>query len=152
MEKALEHNLIYATLEKFGFREGFIQWIRTLICNISNCVMNKGLLTGYFNLNRGTKQGDPLSAYLLILCLEALLVRTRNASVCGFKFDKTDIRLTSFANDVTFLGKDVSSIKRILRIMKKFSTFSSLKINVEKCEACWLGKSKSNADKPINCK
>ena len=137
MEKAfdsLEHTIIHATLEKFGFGEDFIQWIRTLLCNASSCVMNNGFLTGYFNLNRGTRQGDPLSAYLFILCLEVLLVRIRDdASVHGFKFDKTEIKLTSFADDVTFLVKDVSSIKRILKLMKTFGTFSSLKISVEKC-------------------
>ena len=54
MEKAfdsLEHNFIYATLKKFGFGEDFIQWIRTLLCNASSCVMNNGFSTGYFNLN-----------------------------------------------------------------------------------------------------
>ena len=84
--------------------------------------------------------------------IEVWLVRIRNdASVRGFKFDKVEIKLTSFADDVTFLVKDVSSIKRILKIMKTFGTFSSLKISVEKCEACWLGKSKGNTDKPIDC-
>ena len=99
MEKAfgsLEHNFIYATLEKFGFREDFIQWIRTLLCNASSCVTNNGFSTGYFNLNRGTRQGDPLSAYLFILCLKVLLVRIRNdALVRGFKFDKIEVKLTS---------------------------------------------------------
>ena len=80
-------------------------------------------------------------------------VRIRDdASVRGFKFDKTEIKLTSFADDVTTLAKDVSSIKRILKIMKTFGTFSSLKISVEKCEACWLAKSKGKTDKPIDCK
>ena len=87
-----QHNFIYATLEQFGFGEDFIQWIRTLLCNVSSCVMNNGFSTGYFNLNRGTRQGDPLSAYLFILCLEVLLVRIKNdASVRGFKFDKIEI-------------------------------------------------------------
>ena len=89
-------------------------WLRTLLCNASSCVINNGFWTGYFNLNRGTQQGDPLSTYLFILCLDVLLVRIRNdASVRGFKFDKIEIKLTSFADDVTFLVKDVSSIKRV---------------------------------------
>ena len=156
MEKAfdsLEHNFIYETFKKNGFREDFIQWIRTLLCNASICVMNNRFSTGYFNLNRGIRQGDPLSAYLFFLCPQVLLVRIRNdASVRGFKFDKIEIKLTYFVDNVALLVKDVSSIKRILKIMKTFGTFSSLKISVEKYEPWWLGKSKGNTDKPIDCK
>ena len=36
--------------------------------------------------------------------------------------------------------------------MKGFELFSSLKMNVEKFEACWIGNSKSKADKPVQCK
>ena len=68
-------------------------------------------------------------------------VRIRNdGSVRGFKFDKIDIKLTFFADDVKFLVKDVSSIKRILKILKTFGTFFSLKISVEKCEALLAGQ------------
>ena len=37
-------------------------------------------------------------------------------------------------------------------MIKEFGTFSSLKINVEKCEACWIGRSKANTNKPVQCK
>ena len=36
--------------------------------------------------------------------------------------------------------------------MKKFEVFSSLKINVEKCEAGWVGKPKNCVTKMISCK
>ena len=62
------------------------------------------------------------------------------------------IKMRSFADDVMFLVKDISSIKRILKVMKTFGTVSSLKISVEKCEACWVGKSKGNTDKPNDYK
>ena len=42
--------------------------------------------------------------------------------------------------------------KKILKLMKELGTFSSLKINVEKCEGCWIGRSKANTDKQIQCK
>ena len=64
IEKAfdsLEHNFLFATLVKFGFGSDFIKWIRVLFFDAKSCVMNNGFSTGYFNLCRGTKQGDLLS-------------------------------------------------------------------------------------------
>ena len=36
--------------------------------------------------------------------------------------------------------------------MKEFEKFSSLRANVEKCEACWVGKAKRNESRPVKCK
>ena len=132
MEKAfdsLEHNFTFATLTRFGFGKDFVQWIRTLLCHGSSCVMNNGQSTGCFNLEHGARQGDPLSPYIFILCLEVLFIQIRNdRSIRGFKFDNTVIKLTSFADDITFLVKDVQSLRRIVKLMKGFELFSSLKI------------------------
>ena len=48
--------------------------------------------------------------------------------------------------------KDVQSLKKILKLLKKFEEFSSLRINVEKCEACWIGRAKNHNTKPVKCK
>ena len=45
IEKAFDsvnHNFIFATLEKFGFGPEFIQWVKTLLKNGQSCVMNNG--------------------------------------------------------------------------------------------------------------
>ena len=86
MEKAfdsLEHNFIFSTLTKFGFGQEFIQWVRTFLRNGSSCVMNNGVSTGYFNLERGARQGDPLSPYLFILCLETLSFKSEMINLYG---------------------------------------------------------------------
>ena len=69
--------------------------------------MNNGLSTGYFKLSRGTKQGDPLSPYLFILVLEILFIQVRNdPSVQGFKIGDIEIKLSAFADDTTFFGRN----------------------------------------------
>ena len=37
-------------------------------------------------------------------------------------------------------------------LMKKFQVFSSLTINVEKCEASWIGRAKNQTSKLVKCK
>ena len=61
---SVDHTFIFITLKKFGFGPDFIQWVKTLLNRPESCVMNNGKSTGYFGLERGTRQGDPLSPYI----------------------------------------------------------------------------------------
>ena len=40
--------------------------------NLKLCVINGGKTTPYFMLERGTRQGDPNSAYLFVIALEVV--------------------------------------------------------------------------------
>ena len=44
------------------------------------------------------------------------------------------------------------SLRRMLNLAKYFQEYSSLKFNVEKCEACWIGKAKGQSSKPVQSK
>ena len=53
-------------LKKFGFGNQFQQLIPILIKTPESQVINDGKTTLCFKLERGTRQGDPISAYLLL--------------------------------------------------------------------------------------
>ena len=104
-----------------------------------------------FPLERGTRQGDPLSAYIFILALEIFLIQIReNADIKGIIIDETEIKLSAYADDGSFFVTDIHSLQIIFFICNQLREFSSLKLNLEKSEACWIGKAKGRENKPID--
>ena len=64
---SVDHCFMFSVLKSFSLGPDFIQWVRSLFKNSECCVMNNGFSTGYFALERGTRQGDPFLACLLFL-------------------------------------------------------------------------------------
>ena len=150
---SIEHTFIFATLESFGFGPQFIQWVRTFLKNAESCVMDDGHSTGYFSLTRGTRQGDPLSAYPFILRVETLFSQIReNPDIKGIRIGTEEIKLSAYADDADFLTHDVKSLELIFHTCKTFQSFSSLKLNLEKSEAFWIGAKRGSNETPTNCK
>ena len=76
IEKAfdfLDHDFLVTVLNKFGFGSNFVSWIKLLLNSKQSCVFNGGNTISYFNLDKGARQGDPVSAYRFILAIEIFL-------------------------------------------------------------------------------
>ena len=74
----LDHDFIIAALEKFGFKSNLIDWIKIFLNKQESCVISGGVTTQYFRSKRAARQGDPMSAYLFISCLESLFIFIKN--------------------------------------------------------------------------
>ena len=146
---SIDHCFMFACLKRFGFGTQFVQM---LFKSVQSCAMNNGFSTGYFALERGIRQGDPLSTYLLILAIEVLLIRVRDSElVRGIPVTAKEIKLDAYAGDGRFFLKDIQSLYTILDITEEFRMFSSLKLNLQKSEACWIGASRFNTNTFTNC-
>ena len=136
----LNHSLLIAVLEKYGFGHDCVDWIKVLLKNQKSCVMNCGHTTHYFNLERDTHQGNPISVHLFILDLENLFILNKsNKNIHGIKIFKHKYNYTAYADDTTFLKKDISSVKIVFTLIDSFPKFSGLCPNVTKCEIAGIG-------------
>ena len=84
--------------------------------------MNNGHSTGYFPLERGTRQGDPLFAYLFfILCVESLFIQIlQDENIKGIVIGDHEIKLSAYADDADFLTFDVNFLETILQTCTTF--------------------------------
>ena len=118
VEKAfdsMDHGFLLEVLKTFGFGENFIDWIKIVLTNQESCVMNGGNSTGYFKLERGARQGDPISAYLFILVMEVFFQMIRkNESIKGVNICGHIFNIIAYADDATAFCHDLDSARLIL--------------------------------------
>lgn len=90
-------------------------------------------------MERGLRQGDPLSPFLFIIPMEALnimMLETIEKGIFrGIKIGNDDVEIShlQFADDTLFLGAwSASNISNLLYLMRCFGDVSGLSINLSK--------------------
>ena len=147
---SIEWNYLVNCLEAFRFGPDFIRWVKTLYKNIQSCVVNNGLTTGYFALERGVRQGDPLSPYLFVVVVETLALAIRqNEVIKGISIGKEETKLLQYADDTTVVLSDRDSARALFNLLEVFRKLSGLKINTSKTEGMWIGSLRNNKSKPF---
>ncbi|MCU7801439.1 MAG: reverse transcriptase family protein, partial [gamma proteobacterium symbiont of Lucinoma myriamae] len=132
---------INTVLDFFNFGPIFKQWINVLYKNIKSCVHINGHLSEWFFLQRGCRQGDPISPYIFLLCAEilAILIRT-NKHIKGIKVGDKEFVISQYADDTSFiLDGTRQSLEQALIVLKFYANISGLGVNVEKTHVIWFG-------------
>ena len=139
-------DFIFKALARFGLGEDFIKWVKVLYNNVQSSIYNNGHLTKFFALERGVRQGCPLSVYLFLLIVELLAIKIRNTdSIKGIKVGNNTIKISQMADDTTLFIKNTDSIEPLKQILKSFASCSGLLANMEKTKAFQI-----NRQTPLN--
>ncbi|XP_019085377.1 PREDICTED: uncharacterized protein LOC104714891 [Camelina sativa] len=135
----VEWDFVAALLRKMGFAEIWISWIMFCVSSVEYKVLINRQPNGQIVPARGLRQGDPLSPYLFILCMEVLIANIRKAEadkrITSIKVANKRPQITHllFADDSLFFFKaDKEQCGVVLDILKQYEAVSGQQINFAK--------------------
>ena len=137
---SIEYNFMYETLKKFNFGENFIKWISILYNEPIFRIKNNGWISQPYKMERGQRQGCPLSALIFIIIVEVLAIAVRdNLEIKGLVIGDVEHKIVQYADDATLILRDLQSIDTVITTINRFSRLAGPKLNVEKTTGIWLG-------------
>lgn len=135
----VEWSFIKVALKFFNFPQRFIDIIMAYLSSSQLSVLINGQPSPFFQPSRGIRQGDPLSPYIFIICMEylSLLIfeAVRKKSWCPLYLSRNGPHISHllFADDVLLIARtDSSSIFAMKKILAFFSNISNQKISLSK--------------------
>ena len=97
---SVNHKFSTLALKRYGFGKTFMKRMKTLLNNQISCVINGGFTTKNFKLDKGARQGDPISAYLFILVLKIVFnLIKQNKDIHGLSYFDHTFLYTAYADD-----------------------------------------------------
>lgn len=124
---------------KMGFSSVWINWIILCVTTVSYSVLFNGTFLGPIVPRRGLRQGDPLSPYLFLLCVEGLSASITQAALsgkikgCQISTDAPPITHLLFADDSFLLFKaNMHEANQIKLVLKEYEVLSRQAINFQK--------------------
>ena len=138
---SLEWSFINRTLSAFNFGHSIISWVKTLYNETESCILNNGWAGQRFTLERGVRQGCPLSPYLFLLSAEILACYIRSKTeIAGIKINGIENKIAQFADDTNlFLQYDNNALNEAFLAFENYSKISGLKVNLDKTEILPIG-------------
>ena len=152
-EKAFDrvnHEFLFKTLKAFGIGDAFIHWIRVIYSNATTRIKVNGFLTDNVPLNRGVRQGCPLSSLLYVLVIEILALQfRRNPDIVGFTVGGEKIVSLHYADDAVITILQNRCFKEVIKDLADYEKASGAKVNYGKTQGLWVGKWKGRTDTPM---
>ena len=143
-EKAFDSvawSFIKKSLLYFNFKDDIIKWLETFYKNIKSTVIVNNTPTPWFPIERGCRQGDPISPYIFLICSEVLACMIRqNKKIKGYVIFNKENLLTQFADDTSLLlDGSKESFEYCVHTILEYAKFSGLAMNFDKTKVIWFG-------------
>ncbi|CAA7024106.1 unnamed protein product [Microthlaspi erraticum] len=142
LEKAYDRirwDFLENTLVAAGLSEKWVRWIMSCVSGpVMNLLWN-GEKTEGFSPSRGLRQGDPISPYLFVLCMERLChmiersVASKDWKPISLSRGGPKLSHICFADDlILFAEVSVAQVRVLRKVLESFCRASGQKVSLEK--------------------
>ena len=132
-------DFIERVMRRMGFHEKWVGCVLNCITTVTYSILINGEAHGRISPTRGLRQGDPLSSYLFLLCMEAFSALISDASnrnlLSGVSICRGCPRVIHlfFVDDSLFFCKaNREEVSKFVEILGRFEAASGQKINMDK--------------------
>jgi len=153
----IEWPFLLKVLGAFGFNEKFCKWIKVLLESTTLSISINGAQHGYFNCNRGVRQGDPLSPLLFCIAEDvlsrsiSLLVEQGKISLINSSRNHNIPSHIMYADDVMIFCKGkISSVEALIDLFIRYAECSGQCINPAKSTIFSSSISRSRLEHLVN--
>ena len=138
---SISHNFIQTVLKSLNFGNDICEWVALFFNNRCGYIMMGGFLTEQIKLLQGVPQGDIISPFIFILCVEILLIKiTKTKLITGITYGKKPDKANTYADDTTFfMLRSEENLRNTIKILKDFAMLSGLECNIEKTKVVPVG-------------
>ncbi|GKA08346.1 putative RNA-directed DNA polymerase [Tanacetum coccineum] len=146
-------NFLLDVMRQMGFGSKWRTWIASCLSSASISVMINGSPSNEFKMERGLRQGDPLSPFLFLIVAEALQVCILDACNKGLYNGVSlarcgaNVSLLQYADDALLFGEwSRRNVVNLVHILKCFEMGSGLKVNISKSRILGVGVSEAEIE------
>ena len=130
----IDKNFFFKTIQKLGVFPLYINFIKTYTNNTST-IINNGFLSSPISLERGLRQGCPLSLPLYIIHGEVTTKNINNDdSIIGIKIPnyQNQMKISQYPDDSNFFLKNQESITNVFNFSENLKKATGTTIDLEK--------------------
>lgn len=137
----IDHEYLWQTMKRYGFSEKYIQRTKNIYGAATTRILVNGKEGEEFPVERGVRQGDPMSCLLYNIAIEPLANALRKAGLTGIRLIQGVERALAiiYADDTAIALGEMDDIEIVERVTELFCRASTAKFNTSKTEIMAVG-------------
>ena len=134
----VDHEVLFQALSHLGFSNQIVNLVRMLYKGNHTRIKVNGELSDTLYINRGVRQGCPLSASLYVVYLQIFLNVLNGGGLYGIDGIKTPggscIKTSAYADDLVLFCRDEYDVKKCFNLFQEIARITGSQLNKDKTE------------------